>query len=164
MTQLEERPATAGATDVLAIEDPTTRAETWFRAFEEALAARDVERAAGLFATTSFWRDLIAFSWNIKTVENRAGVTDLLQATLDRTAPEAFRLSEPATEADGVITAWFEFETAVGRGRGLARLVDEDGPKAWTFLTTMYELKGHEEPQGVRRPAGVVLPGAPRAP
>ena len=35
------------------------------------------------------------------------------------------------------------FETAVGRGVGHLRL--RDG-KAWTLLTTMYELKGHEEP------------------
>ncbi len=51
-------------------------------------------------------------------------------------------------------TAWFTFETAVGRGRGLLRLVDEDGPKAYTFLTTLYELKGHEEPRGTGRPMG----------
>ena len=63
-------------------------------------------------------------------------------------------LDEPADEADGVVTAWFRFETAVGRGRGLLRLVDEDGPKAFTFLTTLYELKGHEEPRNEHRPMG----------
>ena len=116
---------------------------------------RDVERAAGMFAATSFWRDLVAFSWNITTVEDPAGVADLLTATLERTDPSGFATSEPPDEADGVTTAWFTFETAVGRGRGLLRLVDEDGePKAWTFLTTLYELKGHEEPRGERRPMG----------
>ena len=145
MTQLDERPLTADTTD------PAT---AWFAAFEDALAARDVDRAAGLFAATSFWRDLIAFSWNLTTVENPDGVADLLHATLDRVDPSGFRLTEPAATADGVTTAWFEFETAVGRGRGLVRIVDEDGPKAWTFLTTLYELKGHEEPKGVRRPMG----------
>ena len=63
-------------------------------------------------------------------------------------------LDEPADEADGVVTAWFRFETAVGRGRGLLRLVEEDGPKAFTFLTTLYELKGHEEPRNEHRPMG----------
>ncbi|KRC48980.1 MULTISPECIES: flavin-containing monooxygenase [unclassified Nocardioides] len=145
MTQLDERPLTADTTD------PAT---AWFAAFEDALAARDVDRAAGLFAATSFWRDLIAFSWNLTTVENPDGVADLLHATLDRVDPSCFRLTEPAATADGVTTAWFEFETAVGRGRGLVRIVDEDGPKAWTFLTTLYELKDHEEPKGVRRPMG----------
>ncbi|THV13378.1 NAD(P)/FAD-dependent oxidoreductase [Nocardioides caeni] len=152
MTQLDERPVRTAATTATA--DPAT---AWFAAFEDALAARDVTRAAGLFAATSFWRDLIAFSWNLTTVENPDGVTGLLEATLDRVDPSGFRLTEPAATADGVTTAWFEFETAIGRGRGLARIIDPgdgDGPKAWTFLTTLYELKGHEEPRGVRRPMG----------
>jgi putative flavoprotein involved in K+ transport len=133
----------------------TGRAESWLAAFGEALAARDVERAAGMFAGTSFWRDLIAFTWNITTVEDRAGVADLLAATLDRTDPAGFTVSEPPEEADGVTTAWFTFETAVGHGKGLVRLVEEDGAaRAWTLLTTMYELRGHEEPRGPRRPMG----------
>jgi putative flavoprotein involved in K+ transport len=134
---------------------PAQRAERWLRDFEEALRARDVARAAGMFAAASFWRDLIAFSWNITTVENPDGVADLLTETLDRTDPTSFALEEPADEADGVTTAWFAFETAVGRGRGLLRLVEEGGkPKAWTFLTTLYELRGFEEPRGQTRPMG----------
>jgi putative flavoprotein involved in K+ transport len=138
---------------------PVQRAETWLNDFEEALRARDVARAAGMFAATSFWRDLISFTWNITTVENPDGVADLLGATLESTDPTSFALEEPPDEADGVTTAWFTFETAVGRGRGLLRLVEEDGAakaetKAWTFLTTLYELNGHEEPRGPARPMG----------
>lgn len=143
MTQLDERPGT--------LTDPAT---TWLEGFEDALTSGDVDRAAGMFAATSYWRDLVAFSWNITTVEHPDGVADLLQQTLEHTRPSGFRLSEPAETADGVTTAWFEFQTAVGRGRGLMRLVDEDGPKAWTFLTTLYELEGHEEPTNGRRPMG----------
>jgi putative flavoprotein involved in K+ transport len=134
---------------------PQQRVDAWLAELESALQARDVERAAGLFATRSFWRDLVSFSWNITTVENPDGVADLLTQTLDRTDPRGFATEEPPVEADGVTTAWFTFETAVGRGRGLLRLVEEDGqPRAWTFLTTMYELKGHEEPHGDARPMG----------
>jgi putative flavoprotein involved in K+ transport len=134
---------------------PTQRAERWLHDFEEALRARDVPRAAAMFAATSFWRDLISFSWNITTVENPDGVADLLTETVEGTDPTSFTLEEPADEADGVTTAWFGFETAVGRGRGLVRLVEEDGePRAWTFLTTLYELKGFEEPRGPARPMG----------
>jgi len=149
MTQLDTRPAARPA--AITTEDSAT---TWFAAFEDALAARDIERATGLFAATSFWRDLVAFSWNVTTVEDPPGVADLLRSTLERTDPSGFRLTEPAETADGVTTAWFEFETAAGRGRGLIRIVDEDGPKAWTLLTTLYELKGHEEPLRDRRPPG----------
>jgi putative flavoprotein involved in K+ transport len=134
---------------------PAQRAESWLHDFEEALRARDVARAAGMFAATSFWRDLISFTWNITTAENPAGVAELLEATLDRTDPTSFTVDEPPDEADGVTTAWFTFETAVGRGRGLLRLIEEDGtPKAFTFLTTLYELKGYEEPRGPARPKG----------
>jgi putative flavoprotein involved in K+ transport len=147
VTQTVQRPETAGS--------PAERTDAWLAAFEDALTAGDVDRAAGMFAATSFWRDLVAFSWNITTVENPAGVTELLSATLECTEPRSFAVEEPPEEADGVTTAWFTFETAVGRGRGLARLVEEDGEtKAWTFLTTLYELKGHEEPKGPRRPMG----------
>ena len=128
------------------------RVDAWFADFEAALAARDAERAAGMFATTCFWRDLVAFTWNIKTVENREGVVDLLRATMDSTDARGFHVTEEPAEADGVVTAWFAFETAVGRGSGLLRL---NGEGAWTFLTTLDELKGHEEPQGERRPHGV---------
>lgn len=131
------------------------RAERWFAAFEAALTARDPSAAADLFATESYWRDLVAFSWNLTTVEHPAGVRDLLTHTLEPTAARSFALSEEPAEEDGVITAWFTFETELGRGRGLARLVDEAGDdKVWTFLTTLYELKGHEEPRGEYRPRG----------
>lgn len=135
---------------------PQERADRWFAAFERALVTHDIAAAAALFATTSYWRDLVAFSWNITTVENPDGVARLLESTLAQAAPSSFATSEPPTEGDGVVTAWFTFETAVGRGRGLLRLrSDEDATdKAWTFLTTLYELKGHEEPLRDRRPAG----------
>jgi putative flavoprotein involved in K+ transport len=127
------------------------RVDTWLADFESALADRDAERAAGLFATTSFWRDLVAFTWNLKTVENREGVADLLRATMDTTDARGFHTTEEPTEADGVVDAWIGFETAVGRARGHLRLNDEG---AWTLLTTLYELKGHEEPHGDNRPMG----------
>ena len=128
-----------------------TAVDTWLAEFGDALAQRDVERAAGLFAEQSFWRDLIAFSWNIVTVEGPAGVADLIRATLDSTDPGNWTVSEPPTEAGGVTEAWIGFETAAGRGRGHLRV--RDG-KAWTLLTTVYELKGHEEPARDRRPQG----------
>ena len=130
------------------------RAEQWLADLESALTDRDVQRAAGLFAPTCFWRDLVAFSWNITTVENRDGVAGLITETAARTGASGFRITEgeEPTEADGVVTAFFTFETAVGRGSGVVRLTDEG---AFTFLTTLDELKGHEEPKGAARPRGV---------
>lgn len=131
--------------------DARQRVDGWLADFEAALAARDADRAAALFATTSFWRDLIAFTWNLKTVENRDGVKDLLLATMDSTDATGFHTTEEPTAAGGIVEAWIGFETAVGRARGHLRLNDEG---AFTFLTTLYELNGHEEPLGTARPKG----------
>jgi putative flavoprotein involved in K+ transport len=125
--------------------------DAWLARFEDALAQGDAAAAAELFGDDSYWRDLVAFTWNLKTVEGRDGVRAMLDATLGHTKPRAWRTTEPPAAADGVAEAWIEFETEVGRGRGHLRL--KDG-KAWTLLTTLSELKGHEEPAGVGRPPG----------
>ncbi|MEU8821250.1 NAD(P)/FAD-dependent oxidoreductase [Actinoplanes sp. NPDC048796] len=129
------------------------RVDDWLEAFERALRERDVRGAADLFAPESFWRDLVAFTWNITTVEGRDGAADMLGETLAGADPRGFALTEEPTEADGVIEAWIRFETATGRGTGHLRLKPEG---AWTLLTTLRELKGFEERQGERRPLGAV--------
>ena len=134
-----------------AVQPVATQVDHWLSRFEEALAAGDTAAASALFLEDSYWRDLVAFTWNITTVEGPAGVKDLLDHTLARTRPRGWRTAEPPSEADGVTEAWLEFETEVGRGRGHLRL--KDG-KAWTLLTALHELKGHEEPVGPGRPKG----------
>ncbi|AUI59710.1 NAD(P)/FAD-dependent oxidoreductase [Amycolatopsis sp. BJA-103] len=131
---------------------PQARVDAWLSRFEAALAARDVEAAAALFAVDSYWRDLVAFTWTIKTVEGRDGVAGLLGACLEGIEPSGFRTTETPTEADGVTEAWLEFETATGRAKGHLRLKDEG---AWTLLTSLRELKGFEERRNDQRPKGV---------
>ncbi|WP_066898731.1 flavin-containing monooxygenase [Mycolicibacterium houstonense] len=141
----------------LATLSPQERVDAWLADFESALADRDIDRVVGKFATDSFWRDLVAFTWNLKTVEGREGIADMLTARLHDTDPTGFRTSETPTEdfdGEHVITsAFIEFETATGRGKGHLRLRDEEG---WTLLTTLQELKGHEERKGATRPLGAV--------
>jgi putative flavoprotein involved in K+ transport len=126
--------------------------DQWLTRFDEALTTGDAAGAAELFATESFWRDLVAFTWNITTVEGRAGVKDMLEHTLARTKPRGWRVTGEPTSADGVDEAWLEFETEVGRCSGHVRLIDG---RAWTLLTALDELKGYEESLGSRRPKGV---------
>ena len=76
----------------------------------------------------------------------------MLDHTLGHVKPRGFRATEPPAEAEGVTEAWIEFETEVGRGHGHLRL--RDG-KAWTLLTSLDELKGHEQAGPGRRPKGV---------
>jgi putative flavoprotein involved in K+ transport len=64
---------------------PQARVDAWLADFEAALAVRDVERVVAKFAVDSFWRDLVAFTWNLKTVEGREGVADMLEHRLAET-------------------------------------------------------------------------------
>ncbi|MGF1658933.1 MAG: NAD(P)/FAD-dependent oxidoreductase [Rubrimonas sp.] len=132
---------------------PETRAAHVLTTLGEALAAGDIDRAVDLFQDVCYWRDLVAFTWNIRTMEGKGAVRAMLQAQLGHVKPTGWTLdpNEAVTEEGGVTTAWFSFETGVARGYGLMRL--QDG-KIWTLLTTMSELKGHEEPLGFERPLG----------
>jgi putative flavoprotein involved in K+ transport len=123
----------------------------WLEGFNAALDRGNAAAAADLFATTSFWRDLVALTWNITTVEGPDGVRHMLERTLEETRPRDFRVAAPPTEANGVTEAWLEFETGVGRGVGHLRL--RDG-RAFTLLTALRELIGHEEHRGSSRPNG----------
>ncbi|MFJ6322981.1 MULTISPECIES: NAD(P)/FAD-dependent oxidoreductase [unclassified Rhizobium] len=132
---------------------PTTRVQALLDKFGETLAAGRIDEAVSLFAEECYWRDLVAFTWNIKTVEGRDQVRDMLKAQLAGAKPSNFRVAagEEATEAGGVLESWISFETAVGRGYGLVRF--KNG-LIWTLLTALVELKGHEEKSGFTRPLG----------
>ncbi len=121
--------------------------------FGRALQDGDIAAAREMFLEDCYWRDLVTFTWNLKTVEGKDQVEDMLKKQLDTTRPRNWQVAEgeiPAEE-DGVTTAWIQFETDVARGYGLMRL--KEG-KIWTLLTAMVELKGFEEPSGFDRPLG----------
>ena len=84
-------------------------------------------------------------------MEGRDGIASMLDANLARVAPHTFARGGEATEADGIVEAWFTFETSVARGKGRLRL---QGDKCWTLLTTATELIGHEERRGATREKG----------
>ncbi|MEM1200049.1 MAG: NAD(P)/FAD-dependent oxidoreductase [Pseudomonadota bacterium] len=133
-------------------DDPTKQVNDWLSAFDKALSDGDAAAAAGLFEDDSYWRDLVSFTWNIKTMEGRQAVEEMLNARVGDTKPSNWKLEGDATHADGVTEGWITFETATARGKGHLRL---KGDKAWTLLTTMVELKGHEEKKGPTRENGV---------
>ena len=134
---------------------PSQRAQRWLDAFGAALASGQPDNVLSLFDADCYWRDLVSFTWNLRTQEGHGAIRDMLAARQAETAASNFQLEGEATEADGVTDAWFTFETQVSRGRGHLRLKsDAEGDKAWTLLTTMVELKGFEEKKGTRRIKG----------
>ena len=88
-------------------------------------------------------------------MEGREAVGKMLHAQIASVQPTNWRIDQAAgASADaGITSGWFHFDTAIARGYGHIRL--KDG-KIWTILTTMVEIKGHEEPIGFRRPLGAL--------
>jgi putative flavoprotein involved in K+ transport len=134
-------------------ESPSVTLDMVLSDLNAALAAGDVEAAVNLFQDDCYWRDLAAITWNLKTVEGKAQVRDMLTAQLGAVKPQGFAQAEGevATQSGEVTEGWIRFETETGRGCGQIRL--KNG-KIWTLLTALDELKGHEEPRGLRRPMG----------
>jgi putative flavoprotein involved in K+ transport len=133
-------------------EAATELVQGWLARLDAALSAGDVAAATALFGEECYWRDFLALTWNIRTVEGQDGVKTMLAATLARARPHGFALTAPATRNGDTIEAWFCFETATGRGKGHLRLRNGEG---YTILTTLQELKGHEEKSGFTREKGI---------
>ncbi|CAH2397138.1 NAD(P)/FAD-dependent oxidoreductase [Mesorhizobium escarrei] len=131
---------------------PSKQAATWLSSLSCAVEAGDVEAATNLFVEDCYWRDLLTVTWNIKTMEGRAAIHDMLEATLATTKPTAWQLSGEASADEGIVEAWFTFETSSAWGQGIVRL--QDG-RCRTLFTAMSDLKGFEERSGPARPLGV---------
>ena len=116
----------------------------WLRKFGTALERGEINAAAAMFEPEGYWRDLVSFTWNIKTCEGRAEIKAMLAATLGAARPRNFRAQTGE---------WFTFETALGRGVGHMRFREKK--HCWTLLTTLQELKGFEEKAGAQRELGV---------
>ena len=137
---------------------------SWLNAFESAIAAKDMSAVDRLFISDSHWRDLVAFTWGVSTFNGHREINSAFQKFFLPANPKNIHLSLHRTpprwvQRAGVdtIEAIFCFETDTGRGSGVLRLVsnpDAKGYAAWVLLTTLDEIKGHEEQIDERRPRG----------
>jgi cation diffusion facilitator CzcD-associated flavoprotein CzcO len=137
--------------------------EEWLGRFERALVKRDAGEIAGLFHADSYWRDAVAVTWSLRTVEGGAAIVAALAEHAARAGASGFRLDPrrippaPVVRAGtDCIESFIAFETATGRCEGVLRLKpDADGRfRAWTLLTALDQIKGHEELAGRNRPRG----------
>src|SRR2546421_5026552 len=140
----------------------TAIANHWLAKFESALPEGDL---GSLFHADSYWRDLLALTWQIRTVSGADAVAKELRTYSAKAKPSGFR-TDPDRTAPRYVTragtkaieAIFRFETADGRGSGVLRLTpdanDGDSLKAWTLLTALDEIRGLEERVGKLRPKG----------
>lgn len=123
----------------------------WLQDFDQALCTKDIDKAVEYFEKEGYWRDLVSFTWNIKTLEGQNEIKEMLSHTLENTEPYGWQLDGEAVENDGVLEAWISFNTKVSKGYGHLRLRNN---KAWTLLTTMIELKEFPEKRKKLRSKG----------
>ncbi len=136
---------------------PRDIASMWLGSFADALAEKEPD-VTGLFVAESWWRDLLSFTWDLRSIRGRDTISSMF-AGFGPVGATAFALAPSHTTelvADE-IKAHFVFETAASRHRGIVRLrKDEEGGvwRAWALFIAMIEIKGFEEPRGQSRPFG----------
>ncbi|GJJ14647.1 hypothetical protein Clacol_008913 [Clathrus columnatus] len=135
----------------------------WSHKFFNALTANNVDESVSLLVKEGLWRDMLAFTWNIRTFINSENIKKFLNARLEQTKLINAKLSDQKEKQPTLINpmpdlmmiqAFFEFETDVGIGSGVFRIVpspDGDGWKGHSIFTRLEELKGFPPQVGAHR-------------
>jgi putative flavoprotein involved in K+ transport len=134
----------------------------WLGDLEKALCASDEASLQALFRPDAHWRDLLALTWQVKTVSGSPSIIKEITGHGRAVGARRFEIDRRRTPPRGVtragtsvIEAIFRFETAISRAHGVLRLIPEgEMYKCWTLLTALDEIKGFEESIGRRRPRG----------
>ncbi len=133
--------------------DAKTAATAWLAAFSDALTRKDVPAAAALFTEDGHLRDLLALTWEIRTVSGRAAIAALLHEALPAFQPRDFRVMPGRIPPRvvmragvDVVEAIAQFETAFGTGHAVVRLRPDPqglgGVRAWILLASLQSLRG----------------------
>ncbi len=138
--------------------DPHRVASDWLTACSAALSRAEPDAVAQLFLPDGWLRDLLVFTWDVRSLAGREKIAAYLANTLSPAKITEVQLNESPNLApqrivipqlggvQGVEVA-FTFECRHGHGRAHARLLrDASGRyKALSLLTELSDLRGHEE-------------------
>lgn len=152
--------------------EPQAIAQRWLTELQIQLSQPASIDLSLLFHQESWWRDMLALDWDMRTLHTAADIEAFLRKRQGPSALSNFTLQTKGKFSpkwdqvvDGLswISSMFFFDTAVGSGSGMLRLTQSpDGRwKAYAVYTSLQELKGAEEPVGKRRPEGTTesMPG-----
>ena len=134
-------------------------AKKWLGSFASHVRSADIDGLIDLFVEDAFFRDLLALTWDFRTFEGTQAIKKFLTDRLPEARPSSFKLKDEYVGLQQLYpdVAWiqglFEFETNVGIGSGVFRLVPmPDGRwKAHTVFTNLEDLKGFPEKIGPLR-------------
>lgn len=152
--------------------EPREIAQQWLTNLETRLTSSEPSNLADLFHADSWWRDMVALEWDIRTIQGLHGIQEFIRRRQPRAQLSGFRLQhegkfqpklEKPLDSLSWISSMFFFNTRVGRGSGVLRLTrDETGEwKAYSAYTSLQELRDFPEALGGRRAEGTVesMPG-----
>jgi len=129
----------------------------WLDRLTTASATADVAGITALLARDCWWRDLLALTWDLGVYRGRENVAAMLSEHLKPDSLTDLRMVTefgPRSQGD-TVEGFLSFETPLGYGQGAVRLRQEDGEwVAWTLLTELDDLRGHERRIGPRRSKG----------
>ncbi|MGH8667473.1 MAG: flavin-containing monooxygenase [Burkholderiales bacterium] len=144
-----------------AVPSEQAHVERWLEQLNAALQSANQASVASLFALDGHWRDLFAFTWTITPSHGSGAIAALMVGRQVIVEANSFAIAEGRTPPRrvqragvDVIESILRYETAVGRGFGVVRLLAADPGKAFQLMTNLHELKGFEERVGERRPTG----------
>ena len=63
---------------------PTAQISSWLADFGNAVSRGEFAKATSMFGDESYWRDLVSFTWNLKTAEGPQQIQAMLEATMPR--------------------------------------------------------------------------------
>lgn len=123
---------------------PMRQVAEWLAAFGGALDRADYDAAIAMFEDDALWRQLtahpkallrchrVSFTPDRRALSGKPSIKAMLEATVIAAKPAGWQVDGDATESDGIVDAWFTFETAVSAGVGHIRL---EGGKCWMLST-----------------------------
>ena len=128
---------------------------------DAALQSESRSSVAAMFAVDGHWRDLLAFTWTITPCQGAEEIATLMAGKQGAARARGFAVAEGRTPPRrvqragiDVIEGILQFETELGRGYGVVRLLASEPSRAFQLMTSLHELKGFEERIGKRRPTG----------
>ena len=81
--------------------------DDWLASFSAALHSGQASSVADFFEPEGFWRDLLAFTWNIKTVQGQREITDMVEGCVNHVDPRKFVRDGPAEDTPDGVSAWW---------------------------------------------------------
>lgn len=146
--------------------DPEQLAKDWVSKLNDAIKSQNVDKVLRYFADdVAIWRDMLALQWEIRSFEDDK-IRPFLEENLKESGMKNVEVSyecAPTVVSPFDNLEWLQvfisFDTAVGKAKGVLRLVQQTEEKSelklFTIMSALDQIKGHEEKLGHNRPKGV---------